>query len=77
MPLTCTVCHWLLEPGTHSAGGTRARTASISYIVLLTVFTGNCGCNELVFGCCQLGSTRMRCVFGYLRADVESNSHDT
>jgi hypothetical protein len=35
------------------------------------------GCNELVFGCCQPGSTRARCVFGYLRADVEPGSHDT
>jgi hypothetical protein len=34
-------------------------------------------CNELVFGCCQLDSTRARCVFGYLHADVEPGSHDT
>jgi hypothetical protein len=47
--------------------------------VWLPVFAGACiaGCNGLVFGCCQPGSTRVRCVFGYLRADVESGSHDT
>jgi hypothetical protein len=47
--------------------------------VWLPVFVGACvaGCNELVFGCCQPGSTRARCVFGYLHADVESDSHDT
>jgi hypothetical protein len=34
--------------------------------VWLPVFAGACitGCNELVFGCCQLDSTRARCVFG-------------
>jgi hypothetical protein len=47
--------------------------------VWLHVFAGACiaGCNELVFGCCQPGSTRARYVFGYLRADVESGSHGT
>jgi hypothetical protein len=47
--------------------------------VWLLVFAGVCimGCNELVFGCCQPSSTPARCVFGYLRADVESDSHDT
>jgi hypothetical protein len=45
----------------------------------LPVFAGTCiaGCNELVFGCCQPGSTRVRCVFGYLGTNVESGSHDT
>lgn len=47
--------------------------------VCLSVFAGTCivGYNEMVFGCCQPGSTRARCVFGYLRADVEPGSHDT
>lgn len=77
MPLTCTVCHWLLEPGTDSAGGTRARTASMC--VSLAVFACACiaVCNELVFGCSQLGSTCAKCVFSYRRADVESGLHDT
>jgi hypothetical protein len=35
------------------------------------------GYNELVFGCCQSGSTHARYVFGYMRADVEPDSHDT
>jgi hypothetical protein len=45
----------------------------------LSVFAGACiaGCNEMVFSCYQLGYMRARCVFGYLRADVESGSHDT
>jgi hypothetical protein len=47
--------------------------------VWLLVFAGACiaGCNELVFGCYQPGSTCARCVFGYLCTDVESGSHDT
>jgi hypothetical protein len=47
--------------------------------VWLPVFACACiaGCNELMFGCCQPGSMRARCVFGYLLADVESGSHDT
>jgi hypothetical protein len=47
--------------------------------VWLPVFAGACiaGCNELVFNCYQSGSTRARCVFGYLCTDVKSDSHDT
>jgi hypothetical protein len=47
--------------------------------VWLYVFSDACivGYNELVFGCCQPGSTRAKCVFGYLRIDVESDLHDT
>jgi hypothetical protein len=45
--------------------------------VWLTVFIGIVGCNEVVFGCCQPGSTRARCVFGCLRVDVESCSYGT
>jgi hypothetical protein len=56
-----------------------ASTIQVLGTCWLPVFIGACiaGCNELVFGCCQQGSTRARCVFGYLRADVESNSHDS
>jgi hypothetical protein len=47
--------------------------------VWLPVFVDACivGCNELVFGCFQPDFTRVRYVFGYLRVDVESDSHDT
>jgi hypothetical protein len=46
--------------------------------VWLPVFDGACiaRCNELVFGCCQRGSMRTRCMFGYLHADMKSGSHD-
>jgi hypothetical protein len=46
---------------------------------ICVVFDGACivRCNELVFDCCQPGSTRARCVFGYVRVNVESDSHDT
>jgi hypothetical protein len=47
--------------------------------IWLAVFAGAyiTECNKLVFGCCQPGSMRARCVFSYLRADVESDSHGT
>jgi hypothetical protein len=47
--------------------------------VWLPIFAGVCiaGYNELVFGCCQPGSTHAKYVFGYLRADVKTDSHDT
>jgi hypothetical protein len=47
--------------------------------VWLTLFVGACiaRCNRLVFGCCQLGSTHARYMFGYLRVDVKPGSHDT
>jgi hypothetical protein len=33
--------------------------------------------NHALFDCCQPDSTRARCVFGYMRADMEPGSHDT
>jgi hypothetical protein len=57
-----------------------AQEVKIHYpCVWLTVFAGAyiAGYNELVFGCCQPGSTHARYVFGYLHADVEPGSHDT
>jgi hypothetical protein len=75
-----------LEPGTfrlQTVGPTAAPDSpfikGLTPCVWLHVFAGACivGCNELVFGCCQPGSTRARCVFGYLRVDVEPGSHDS
>jgi hypothetical protein len=62
-----------------SHAGNQGRRRLYYSCVWLSVFAGACiaGCNELVFGCCQPGSTRARYVFGYLHADVESSSHDT
>jgi hypothetical protein len=63
----------------HTGGADGPRAQNQLPCVWLPVFAGACiaGCNELVFGCCQSGSTRAMCVFGYLRTDVELGLHDT
>jgi hypothetical protein len=78
----CCLClHGLLPPGTAARSSTCEQLDVWIYCpcVWLSVFVGACvaGCNELVFDCCQPSSTRARCVFGYLRADMESDSYDT
>jgi hypothetical protein len=64
-----------------SSGGHIAsshRRAAYERVSLLVVCRACiAGCNELVFGCCQPDSTRTRCVFSYMRTDMESGSHDT